>query len=152
MWSQTSHLFSLLRPSTPIPRCICLFQRMHFYAVQMHLPRRDHCPSLAHFLIAEENISFFSSFFFMHSYGIQVTSDNQLKIENKKWQMECCCSSFCPSPFLSSHCQGGSVHSGGHGALNEAEFIPLLFSLQFNESAFMGLISIPQRWSSLSDR
>lgn len=104
---------------------------------------------MAYYFMAKENYFFF----FSNNMVSRLHLDNQFRTESKKWQMEFCCFSFSsPSPFIPSHYQAGSLHSDGKTVLNEGRPAPPAVSLQFNYGAFAGLISIPQSWSSLSDR
>lgn len=92
-------------------------------------------------------------FFFLSNIMVsRLHLGNHFRTESKKWQMEFCFSFSSPFPFIPSYCQDSSLHSDGKTVVNEGRPAPPAVSLQFNYGAFAGLISIPQSWSSLSDR
>lgn len=104
---------------------------------------------MAHYFMVKENFFFF---FLSNIMVSRLHLGNHFRTESKKWQMEFCFSFSSPFPFIPSYCQDSSLHSDGKTVVNEGRPAPPAVSLQFNYGAFAGLISIPQSWSSLSDR
>ena len=95
--------------------------------------------------------------FFFFRKNIDMVSrlhlENHFTTRNKKWQMECCCFSFGPQlPLFLALWTDCPLHSDGEAVPSEGRQAPLAASLQFNYGALVGLISIPQSGSSLSDR
>lgn len=104
---------------------------------------------MARFLRVKENFFFFLAF--IRYPGCILIITLKLGVKNGRWNVVAFPFSS-SSPFMSSHCQDGSIHLDGKAALNEGSLHLPQPSLQFNYGALAGLISIPRSRSSLSDR
>lgn len=105
---------------------------------------------MARSLRVKENFFFFFLVFIRYpGYILIITL--KLGVKNGRWNVVAFPFSS-SSPFMSSHCQDGSIHLDAKAVLNEGSLHLPQSSLQFNYGALAGLISIPQSRSSLSDR